>query len=78
MLEQVREGNEVLIDDGHRSVAVIREPQSAGRSIDECIAIAEAFEARQGYAPVPDEDFARDVQEGVNANREALEPPAWD
>ena len=78
VLEQVREGNEVLIDDGHRSVAVIREPQSAGRSIDECIAIAEAFEARQGYAPVPDEDFARDVQEGVNANREALEPPAWD
>jgi hypothetical protein len=48
------------------------------RSIDEAIAIAEAFESRLGYAPVPDPDFARDVQEAIGAHREPLDPPAWD
>jgi len=78
VLARVREGAEVVIDEGHRPVAVIREPQGPGRSIDECIAIAEAFEARLGYAPVPDEDFARDVQEGIDSHREPLDASAWD
>ena len=44
----------------------------SGRSIDEAIAIAEAFEAGLGYAPVPDADWARDVQEAIEAHREPL------
>jgi hypothetical protein len=32
--------------------------------MEECIAIAEAFEAGLGYAPVPDEAFVRNVQGG--------------
>jgi antitoxin (DNA-binding transcriptional repressor) of toxin-antitoxin stability system len=78
VMAHVREGAEVVIEQDRRPVAVIRTPQGPGRSIDECIAIAEAFEARLGYAPVPDEDFARDVQEGIDAHRESLDPPAWD
>jgi hypothetical protein len=80
VLARVREGIEVVVEQDHRVIAVIRTPASAGpgRSIDECIAIAEAFEARLGYAPVPDEDFARDVQAGIDARREPLDPPAWD
>jgi antitoxin (DNA-binding transcriptional repressor) of toxin-antitoxin stability system len=78
VLARVREGAEVVVEQDHTPVAVIKAPQGPGRSIDECIAIAEAFEARLGYAPVPDEDFARDVQEGIDAHREALDPPAWD
>ena len=78
VLARVREGAEVVIEQDHMPVAVVREPQGPGRSIDECIAIAEAFEARLGYAPVPDEDFARDVEEGIEAHREPLDPPAWD
>jgi hypothetical protein len=49
-----------------------------GRSIDEAIAIAQAFEAKLGYSPVPDPDFAKDVQEGIDAHREPLNPPDWD
>ncbi len=78
MLERVREGAEVVIERDRRPVAVIRTPPGPGRSIDESIAIAEAFEARLGYRPLPDEDFARDVREGIDARREPLDPPAWD
>jgi antitoxin (DNA-binding transcriptional repressor) of toxin-antitoxin stability system len=78
VLERVREGAEVVIERDQRPVAVIRKPAGPGRSLDEAIAIAEAFEARLGYAPIPDEDFARDVQEGIDAHREPLDPPEWD
>ena len=78
VLARVREGSEVVVEQDHRPVAVIRAPDGPGRSIDECVAIAEAFEARLGYGPVPDEDFARDVQAGIDAHREPLDPPAWD
>lgn len=57
---------------------MISTPPSAGRSIDEAIAIAEAFEAKLGYSPVLDPDFAKDVQEGIDSHREALDPPEWD
>jgi hypothetical protein len=57
---------------------VIRPPDAPSRSIDEAIAIAEAFEAQLGYAPVPDPDFARDVQAGIDAHQEPLDPPFWD
>ena len=30
-----------------------------------------------GYAPVPDADFAKDVQAAIDAHREPLNPPAW-
>ena len=78
VLARVREGAEIVIEEDHMPVAVIRTPQAPGRMLDEAIRIAEAFEARAGYAPIPDEDFARDVQEGIDANREPLNPPAWD
>jgi hypothetical protein len=74
----VREGAEVVIDQDDRPVAVIRTPQVPGRSIDEAIAIAVAFELHLGYAPIPDADFARDVQEGIDAHREPLDLPDWD
>ena len=78
VLARVREGSEIVIEQNHLPVAVITSPQGPGRSIDECIAIAEAFEARLGYAPVPDPDFARDVQVGIDAHREALDLSVWD
>jgi antitoxin (DNA-binding transcriptional repressor) of toxin-antitoxin stability system len=78
VLARVREGVEVVVEQENRAIAVIRMPTPPGpdRSIDECIAIAEAFEARPGYAPLPDEDFARDVQAGIDGHREPLDPPA--
>jgi antitoxin (DNA-binding transcriptional repressor) of toxin-antitoxin stability system len=78
VLEKVRQGTEVVVEQDHRPVAVIRTPQAPGRSIDDCIALAKAYEKSLGYAPVPDADFAQDVQAGIDAHREPLNPPSWD
>jgi hypothetical protein len=77
-LARVRdEGVEVIVEQDHRPVAVIKTPQSPGRKISECIALAKAYEDRLGHTPVPDADFAGDVQAAVNAHREPLNPPSW-
>jgi hypothetical protein len=55
-------------------MADIRTPQGPGRKLSECIAIAKAYEEELGYAPVPDADFAADVQAAVDAHREPLNP----
>ncbi len=79
VLARVREeGLEVIVEQDHRPVAVIKTPQGPGRKLSDCIAIAKAYEENLGYAPVPDADFAADVQAASNTHREPLNPPAWD
>ena len=78
VLAKVQEGVEVIVEQDHRPVAVIKTPQGPGRMISECIALARAYEEKLGYAPVPDPDFAKDVQAAIDANREPLNPPSWD
>jgi antitoxin (DNA-binding transcriptional repressor) of toxin-antitoxin stability system len=78
VLEKVRNGEEVVIEQDHHPFAIIRAPEEPGRSIDECIAIAKAYEDRLGYGPLPDPDFAADVQSAIDAHREPLDPPKWD
>lgn len=78
VLARVQEGVEVIVEQDERAVAVIKTPPGPGRKISECIALAKAYEERFGVAPAPDPDFARDVQAGVDAHREALNPPSWD
>jgi len=51
--------------------------QPVGRNIIDCIAIAKAYEEKLGYAPVPDKDFARDVEEGIAARQEPIRK-VWD
>ncbi len=58
-------------------LAVMKQPQPAGRKISDCILLAKAHEKALGYAQVPDEDFARDVQEGIDAHREPIRN-VWD
>jgi hypothetical protein len=50
-----REGAEVIVEESHRRVALIKPVEGPGRLIDECIAIAPA----RGSDAVLDEDFAR-------------------
>lgn len=77
-LENVARDNEVIIErEDHRPVAVMKQPQPVGRKIGECIALARPYEEKLGYAPVPDEDFARDVREGINVHREPIRN-VWD
>lgn len=73
LLDQVRGGTEVLIEQGDRVVAVLAPVLGPGRPLDECIAIARA---RRSDASL-DEDFARDLQ-GVIASRQPLDAPTWD
>ena len=73
VLEKVRQGAEVIIEDGYRRVAVIKPVQGPGRSIDECIAIARAHNS----GATLDEDFAKDLEE-IIASRKPLDTPAWD
>jgi hypothetical protein len=79
VLARVREeGLEVIVEQDHRPIAIIKTPEGPGRKLSECIAIAKAYENNLGYAPVPDADFAADVQAAIDAHREPLNPPEWD
>ena len=59
-------------------MADTRTPQGRRRKLTECISIAKAYEEELGYAPVPDADFAADVQAAIDAHRGALTPPTRD
>ena len=72
--EEVRQGSEVIVERNHRPIAVIKPSKSAGRPITEVIA---AMEASSAHAVI-DEDFARDVEEGVNLRRQPWNPPSGD
>ena len=73
VLQRVREGSEIVIEEGYRTVAIIKPVEGPGRSIDECIAIAKT----RGSGATLDEEFARDLQE-VIANRKPLDTTAWE
>lgn len=74
VLEKVQQGVEVVVEQDSRPVAVIKAPPTKGRKTSEVIASMEAG----GANAVVDEDFARDVQEGIKAQREPWNPPSWD
>jgi antitoxin (DNA-binding transcriptional repressor) of toxin-antitoxin stability system len=74
VLERVRQGIEVVIEQDSRPVAVLKAPQGKGRRISEVIAALKAG----GASAVIDEDFARDVEEGIKAHREPWNPPSWE
>ncbi len=74
VLDKVQQGIEVVIERDHRPVAVIKPSTPVGRPISEVIADLKA----RGSDAVIDDDFARDVEEGINAHREPWNPPSWD
>lgn len=65
VLEKVQNGVEVVIEQDHRPIAVIKPSQGPGRTISECIAIAKQREQERGYAVALEPDFAADVEEIV-------------
>jgi hypothetical protein len=73
ILEKVRHGAEVVIEEDHRTVAILKAP-AGGRKISEVIAALEA----SGAGAVLDEDFARDVEDATKSYREPWNPPSWD
>ncbi|MGA3028119.1 MAG: hypothetical protein ABSF98_25495 [Bryobacteraceae bacterium] len=73
VLEKVRQGAEVVVEQGYQPVAIISPVKGPGRPIDECIALARAH----GSGATLDEDYARDLEE-ILAQRKPLDTPAWD
>jgi len=71
VLEQVRQGAEVIVVQDSKPVAVIKSP-SKGRKISEVIAALEA----SGASAVVDEDLAHDVEGAIRLHREPWNPPS--
>jgi antitoxin (DNA-binding transcriptional repressor) of toxin-antitoxin stability system len=74
VLERVRQGVEVIIEQESRPVAVLKSTPRTGRLISECIALAKA----RGSKATVDEDFAKDVEEAIRSHQEPWNPPSWD
>ncbi len=74
VLENIRKGVEVVVEQDHRPVALIRSPKRSGRPISECIASAKA----SGSQVTLEEGFAHDVEEGIKGHQELWNPPTWD
>jgi len=73
VLEKIERGSEVIIErEDHRPVAVMKQPQVAGRMISEVIADLKA----RGAHAVMDDDFAHDIEEGIKAQRQPWNP-SW-
>lgn len=72
VLDKVRQGVEVVVEQDHRPVAVIRSPLLKGPLLSGCIALAEA----RGTAAIPDEGFLKDVQEGIAERSKPWNPPS--
>jgi hypothetical protein len=73
-LAKVRQGDELVIEADHREIAIIKPPKPAGRMISEVVADLRA----RGATVRMDEDFARDIEEGIKAHRKPWNPPSWD
>jgi len=74
VLEKVQQGVEVIVEQNHRPVAVIKPSKPAGRLISEVLADLKA----RGSTAVMDDEFARDIEEGIKAHREPWNPPSWE
>jgi hypothetical protein len=74
VLAKVREGVEVIVEQDHRPVAIIKTPQSTGRLLSEAIALAEA----RGSTATLDEGFMKDVEQGIASRSQPWTPPAWE
>jgi antitoxin (DNA-binding transcriptional repressor) of toxin-antitoxin stability system len=74
VLAKVQQGVEVVVEQDHRPVAVIRSPLPKGRLLSECITLAEA----RGSTTTLDEGFMKDVEEGIASRSEPWKPPVWE
>lgn len=72
VLAKVQQGVEVVVEQDHRPVAVIRSPLPKGRLLSECVALAEA----RGSTATLDGGFMKDVEEGIASRSRQWSPPA--
>jgi len=73
LLARASAGEQVIIESGSGSFAVVPAPVSPLRTAQEILARL----PKDSPATI-DEDFARDVELAIAAHREPLNPPEWD
>jgi len=74
VLDRVQSGTEIVIERNARPVAVMIPAADRPLKMSEVIAALEA----DGASGIVDEDFARDVEEGIASHNEQWNPPSWD
>jgi antitoxin (DNA-binding transcriptional repressor) of toxin-antitoxin stability system len=75
LMARVREGSEVVIENGARAIAIVRPADTRpGRLLSESIAAAEARDSKVTL----DKDFGRDLKDIIDNHLEPLDPPEWD
>lgn len=74
VLAKVRQGVEIVVEQNHQTVAIIRPPQQSGRPISEIL-----HEAKRRNSTVTlDEEFSKDLEEIIASHQEPWNPPSWD
>lgn len=69
LLARLRAGEEIVIEDDDRPVAVVHAAEPVHRKISESIALAEAHATETGSEPVMDPDFAADLEEIIRGRK---------
>jgi hypothetical protein len=65
VLEKLQQGAEIVVEQDHRPVAIIRPPRRSGRPISACIASAKP----SGSKVTLDGGFAADEEEGIRSRQ---------
>ena len=74
VLAKVQTGVEVIVEQDHRTVAVIRSPRRNGRPISEIVR-----QARERNSTVTlDPDFGKDLEAVIASHRQPWNPPSWE
>lgn len=74
VLAKVKQGIEVVIEQDHRPVAVLRAQQRSGRPVTEILADAQ----RRNSGVTLDPDFGDDMNEVIASHQRPWSPPSWD
>lgn len=77
VLERVRQGAEVIVEQDRQPVAVLRAAVPRHRTISESIALAQQRDKERGFAVTLDPEFAASVEQIVD-NRKPWNPSSWD
>ena len=74
VLAKVQEGIEVIVEQDHRPVAVIRMPHRSGRPISEILR-----QARDRNCTVTlDPEFGKDLEAVIASHQQPWNPPSWE
>jgi antitoxin (DNA-binding transcriptional repressor) of toxin-antitoxin stability system len=74
LLARLGAGEEIVIEDDSRPVAVVHPAEPSVRLLSESLRLAR----EHGSTVTLDGDFGKDVEAGIASHQEPLEPPAWD